>query len=374
MRAVAACWVLLHHANQSISAFVGPLGAGNAVIANGYLGVDFFFVLSGFIIAFSSNRLLDKGGGFGDYARARLIRIYVPYLPIGIGMLLLYLWFPNLSASDRTPGVLSSLTLLPSASPPALSVAWTLIHELLFYALFSLIFVSRRALCWVLAVWALVIIGQAWVGQPLQSAWKYLLSPLNLCFLLGVAVYYLTRNGVSTWASVAGGIVGAVALALEADQSAPNRWLLALGFAGFIVCALPAWAQRWSPGGGTLPRCSVVLDLSGPRPAAVGCRPHPEAFHARCDPIAGVLADLFRSLARRAGLLLFLRKAWAGTGAKDVRTVSRPSNGYGRLCCCGGRQSMISSMPYTATRISHVAFLHKILPCDYSQPRFSTIL
>ena len=252
MRAVAACWVLLHHANQSISAFVGPLGAGNAVIANGYLGVDFFFVLSGFIIAFSSNRLLDKGGGFGDYARARLIRIYVPYLPIGIGMLLLYLWFPNLSASDRTPGVLSSLTLLPSASPPALSVAWTLIHELLFYALFSLIFVSRRALCWVLAVWALVIIGQAWVGQPLQSAWKYLLSPLNLCFLLGVAVYYLTRNGVSTWASVAGGIVGAVALALEADQSAPNRWLLALGFAGFIVCALPAWAQRWSPGGGVL--------------------------------------------------------------------------------------------------------------------------
>ncbi|MGQ4659015.1 acyltransferase family protein [Lysobacter sp. F6437] len=350
MRAVAACWVLVHHANQSVSAFVGPLGAGSVVIANGYLGVDFFFVLSGFIIALSSNRLLETGRGFGDYARARLIRIYVPYLPIGISMLLLYLLFPNLSAADRTPGVLTSLTLLPSVSPPALSVAWTLIHELLFYALFSLIFVSRKALWWLLVVWAALIVGQAWVGPPLSLGWKYLLSPLNLCFLLGVAVYYLTRNGVRAWAPVVGGIIGAVVLALEVGQPNPNRWLLALAFAGFIVCALSTWAQRWSPGGvGTLHRRSVVLDLSGSQPAAIDCRPHPEAFHPGCGPTAGVLADHHSGVGRRAGLLLFLRKAWAGTGAKNVRIANRLSNRYARLRGCGGRQSMISSMLFHAT-------------------------
>lgn len=248
MRALAACWVLVHHANQSVSAFIGPLGANSAVIANGYLGVDFFFVLSGFIIAFSSQRLLETGRGLGDYARSRLIRIYVPYLPVGIGVLLLYLLLPGLSAADRSPGLLTSLTLLPTDKPPALSVAWTLIHEMLFYALYSLIFISRRLLWVLLAAWAGLIAYHALDGQPLQSALRYVLSPLNLCFLLGVVVYYLTRRGVTTIVAVVGGVGGILILAFEANQISPERWLSALGFAGFIVCALSPWAKRLSPG------------------------------------------------------------------------------------------------------------------------------
>lgn len=250
MRALAACWVLVHHANQSVGAFIGPLplGSSSAVIANGYLGVDFFFVLSGFIIAFSSQRLLETGRGFGDYARARLIRIYVPYLPIGIGILLLYLLFPGLSAADRSPGLLTSLTLLPTDKPPALSVAWTLIHEMLFYALYSLIFISRRLLWVLLTAWAGLISYYAEDGQPLQPLLRYVLSPLNLCFLLGVVVYHLTHKGVTTLVAVAGGVGGILILALEAGQIAPERWLLALGFSGFIVCALSTWAQQFSPG------------------------------------------------------------------------------------------------------------------------------
>lgn len=43
MRGLAAVWVLLHHAAQSINHFVSPLGDGALFIENGYLGVDFFF-------------------------------------------------------------------------------------------------------------------------------------------------------------------------------------------------------------------------------------------------------------------------------------------------------------------------------------------
>lgn len=249
MRAAAACWVLLHHANLSTSYFVGSLGWGKQFVANGYLGVDFFFVLSGFIIAFSSNRLLERGQGLGDYAKARIIRIYVPYLPIGIGMYLLYLLVPGLSDGNRTPGLLTSLTLLPSVNPPALSVAWTLIHEMLFYTLFSLFFVSRRALWVVLAAWALLIGAQAWLGPPLgREGWGYFLSPLNLSFLLGVGVYYLTRKGISRTVAMASGLFGLIVLLLEAGQMAPDRVLLALGFAGLIVCASSDLVQRWNPG------------------------------------------------------------------------------------------------------------------------------
>lgn len=142
MRGGAALWVLLHHSKQSVDYFVSDMGL-QPWFANGYLGVDFFFVLSGFIIAFAAHRLLQRGGGLRDYATARIIRIYVPYLPIGIAIYLLYLLLPGLSEAARSPSLLTSLTLLPDNRPPALSVVWTLVHEMTFYALYALLFVQR---------------------------------------------------------------------------------------------------------------------------------------------------------------------------------------------------------------------------------------
>ena len=247
MRGVAACWVLVYHANLSVTNFIDPGGGGHNLISNGYLSVDFFFVLSGFIIAYSSNRLLETGRGFADYARARIIRIYVPYLPVGIMMFLLYILWPNVSAANRSPGLLTSLTLLPSNSPPALSVAWTLVHEMIFYAMFSLFFFSRRALWGLLVLWAVSIGYCAWRGPSLARGLEYLLSPLNLCFLLGVAVYYLTHKGVAARVAIAAAVIGAVVVLFEAGQQQPPRWLVALGFSALIVGASSATAQRWNP-------------------------------------------------------------------------------------------------------------------------------
>lgn len=248
MRALAACWVLCHHANQYVGYFYAPMGIVAPLLENGYLGVDFFFVLSGFIIALSSQRLRDSGRDAADYAGARLIRIYVPYLPIGVGMLALLLLFPGLSTLQRSPGVLTSLTLLPSAELPALSVAWTLVHEMLFYALFGLYFISTRLLWAVLATWGTGIVV-AWAsGYAPELPLKYLLAPVNLCFLLGVGVYYLVRSGVGKGVALAGAAFGIAAVLAEAWRPEPERWLLALGFAGLIVCASSPWAQRRQPG------------------------------------------------------------------------------------------------------------------------------
>lgn len=248
MRALAACWVLSHHANQYVGYFFAPMGPVAPLLANGYLGVDFFFVLSGFIIALSSQRLRDSGRGAADYAGARLIRIYVPYLPIGVGMLALLLVFPDLSTLQRSPGVLTSLTLLPSADLPALTVAWTLVHEVLFYAVFGLYFISTRLLWAALAAWGTAIVVAWAAGYAPDLPLKYLLSPVNLCFLLGVAVYYLVRNGVGKGVALACAGVGIAALLVEAWRPLPDRWFLTLGFAGLIVCASSPWAQRRQPG------------------------------------------------------------------------------------------------------------------------------
>ena len=182
MRGLAAVWVLLHHASQSVTHFVGSIGVV-PMITNGYLGVDFFFVLSGFIIASSSRGILDKGGGVRDYVWARAIRIYVPYLPVGLGLYLLYLALPGLSQGDRSPSLFTSVSLLPSNDPPALSVAWTLVHEMVFYAIFSVWFYSKRVLWALLLVWALCILVVWQINFELGRFWSYFLSPLKIIYL-----------------------------------------------------------------------------------------------------------------------------------------------------------------------------------------------
>lgn len=244
MRGLAAVWVLLHHATlASVHHFRLP--EPPSPLVNGFLGVDFFFVLSGFIIAFSSHRLSASGRGLEDYARARLLRIYVPYLPVGVAMLVAYAALPGLSHGSRATSVLTSLTLLPASDPPALSVAWTLVHELIFYAVFAVYFVRPRLLPVVLVTWALLLAAVALVGVELDRFAEYFLSPLNLCFLLGVAVFGLTTRWRPPPAAL--GLSAALGLAgvgFEAGQASPNRVVVALGFGLLVLAAACAPSPR----------------------------------------------------------------------------------------------------------------------------------
>ena len=152
-RALAAIMVMIAHAASSTEDFIGefpqPLGD---ILKRGWIGVDFFFVLSGFIIYHTTRRKARDLGNARDFAWHRLIRIFVPYLPIGLALVLAYTMLPNMSAAARDWDYLASFTLLPFGRP-ALSVAWTLQHELVFYGIFALGFFSRRLLP-VMLIWA----------------------------------------------------------------------------------------------------------------------------------------------------------------------------------------------------------------------------
>ena len=212
-RGVAAVAVVAHHAAVSTDAFVGTVPAAwLRAFDLGAYGVDFFFVLSGFIIMHAHLHEGGRPGAIGGYVFKRLTRIFPAYWPVGLAVLVLYAALPGLSASGgREFSVLSSVLLLPADRPPALSVAWTLVHELMFYGVFMLWFVSRRAFWGGVAVWT-VAIALSYAAGGATGWLRYPLGLLNVEFMLGVLAAVAYRRGLLTQRAgmliAGGGIAG----------------------------------------------------------------------------------------------------------------------------------------------------------------------
>ncbi|RDE06101.1 acyltransferase [Sphingomonas aracearum] len=78
-RGIAAWWIVLYHIRGSIAGL--PAGA-EAVLAKGYLAVDFFFLLSGFVIWLAWGERLRKSGpaGVPAFLKKRVARIWPLHL------------------------------------------------------------------------------------------------------------------------------------------------------------------------------------------------------------------------------------------------------------------------------------------------------
>ncbi|MDV3455610.1 acyltransferase [Sphingomonas sp. HF-S4] len=85
VRGIAAWLVVLYHIRLSIA---GLPASAEAVLAKGYLAVDFFFLLSGFVIWLSWAERV-RGGAVAEFLRRRIARIWPLHLAmLGFGLLL----------------------------------------------------------------------------------------------------------------------------------------------------------------------------------------------------------------------------------------------------------------------------------------------
>ena len=196
-RGLAALSVVLHHAAMSTDTFVGRLPMiMQQILSKGYLGVDFFFVLSGFII-YSSHHNDEKGIlSLKTFVIKRFIRIFPPYWPISLTLLASYSLLPGLSQGNRGEiSLISSILLVPDSAPPALSIAWTLIHEMIFYMFFASFFLSSRVFFVCVIAWFSWIVVEL-LFAPL-SVKQYspvlavFLNPINIEFILGMFVAFI---------------------------------------------------------------------------------------------------------------------------------------------------------------------------------------
>lgn len=212
-RGLAAAIVVVYHSARhlELGGFGRPWFLGLEYF--GHAGVDFFFVLSGFIILFVHWNDVGRPSSLPRYVERRCVRIYPLYWVIlAISVTLAVLGSRGLTLD--LPTIAANVTLFPFAGEPIVGVAWTLQHEMLFYALFAVALVRRGLAPIVLAAWV-VLIGATQLGfldLSARPALRVVSSTYNLQFLMGMAAaFILRRSRVPAAGTVA--TVGALAFA-----------------------------------------------------------------------------------------------------------------------------------------------------------------
>ncbi|MFE9447176.1 acyltransferase family protein [Streptomyces sp. NPDC006739] len=202
LRLVAALMVCLYH----YTGRGGPVAASwhqsptrmfpslHQAAVYGCLGVQFFFVISGFVICMSS-----WGRTLGDFFRSRVARLYPAYWAALVLVTGAAVALPVVVHPVRTDEFLVNLTMLqqPMGVPRVLGVCWTLWVEVRFYVLFALLVVARGVtyrrvvlFCggWTLAAAVCASSGNALIEQLVMPQY----APF---FVGGLALYLVHRFG-----------------------------------------------------------------------------------------------------------------------------------------------------------------------------------
>lgn len=256
LRGLAASMVVLHHA---IRAFDGKAQVGHFASASLFsdtpiwnflvIGVDIFFVISGFIMMHTVSTDTGSAAARGFLVR-RFIRIYPLYwiatlLPV-LGALAVYLKSGNVDPFALAPGrLLASLTLFPSMAAnghvqPIVGVGWTLSYEVFFYLCFAAALVRGRQLALTISATLASIVLLFQFLAPGSAVVDFLAAPISLEFIYGMVLGALFKAGQLPRLPALVGFIAltaTVAIAAVIPEEHPLR---------FICFGFPACLIVWS--------------------------------------------------------------------------------------------------------------------------------
>ncbi len=239
LRALAALRIGVYQIRGGVGAGLWwPLGSG----------VDLFFVISGFVMVYSSERLFGERGAQLTFLRHRLARIVPLYWTVTTIWLLFGQEFDL-----RT--LVGSYLFIPyntaGAYVPLYGIGWTLNFEMFFYAVFTLCLFFRKARALTLLAGTLltaVLIGHFCTNLP-HMAWRVWTDPLILEFLMGAGIAALYRRGVELPGLVRPlMVIAALCIIWQLPEGAGGRWALWGIPAAAIVSASVLGSQRWLSG------------------------------------------------------------------------------------------------------------------------------
>ena len=209
LRGLAALAVVIYHAHIILAQpEYGAVDVFGAVASRGWIGVNMFFVLSGFIIMFAHHRDIGRPERVGRYVWRRFVRVYPIYWIFTLAYVLAGLAGMGFPEFRWTIGnVVSSATLLmvdPAPAPP-LKVAWTLFYEVMFYIAFIGLILNRKAGTALFGVWVIAILIY---GFALDRSAMGPMHMWSIYFMCGIGAYFVFRSAPRALAPVliAGGV------------------------------------------------------------------------------------------------------------------------------------------------------------------------
>jgi len=320
MRGVAALGVVALHSH-------GPL-IGFDIAPGGYLAVDLFFVLSGFVIAHAYDSRLATGMTAASFAQARIIRFW-PLLVVAvlIGALRAGAGLAVGSETALTPGQLalatvSGLFLIPAPVTPAAHLfelnipLWTLCFELLINFAYAICF--RWLTSRVLAVVALVG-GAAMIWMAIQ-------------------------HGSNDTGPIVATAVGGIGRA-------------AFGFSiGVLLCRHPVRAP-------TLPTSLILIGL-----AALVCAPIPEPLRVTYDLVFAIglapVLVIVGAAATPQGLWLSVAK-YLGAISFVIYAIHQPLIG---MASTGAEMLDLPKLPIAVALVLGLLIVSPLIDRFYDEP------
>ena len=367
LRGLAALFVVAFH-------FPHPRMV-SMLLPNGMLAVDFFFCLSGFVIAFSYEKRLSEALSLKSFVIARWIRLYPVYLLGSIfGLVSAILIHHTSTTASRTPGnwfVLFGMAVFvwPArfstvSSPvnfPLDRPSWSLFYEVVANLVYALLVKGRAVHSAVLLgisavsfgiLTASVSHGQTMGGGDATTTTALGFARVAFSFAAGILVYRLYRSTVHTASWVAFHWIAPIAVTsgLCAVLVCPligthNEWFrlfaVAVCFPTLVYCgALVRLPHRLAGVSGILGQLSYPLYLLHvpfvvllyTSHVWIWADAHPATAYAGLVATLGIFAfsawwidehvdlPLRRFLTNRTNTLM----GWTGPPAKVITVLERP--------------------------------------------------
>ena len=211
LRFIAAALVVFNHSALALSQHVGSVVSSD-FLANsrfGASGVHIFFVISGFIMVYTSfNGKDDTAFSASQFLARKFVRIYPIYF---VYCALYVLFYHNVFGVPflSLPDLVGTLLLLPGYSYKIIGQGWTLAYEVYFYVCFGIaMVVGLKRGIWGLTVFFFGSVLLRFVVDVSYPAANVYTSSLLFEFLLGAWIAYMVVSGVR--------IASAIALAMVA--------------------------------------------------------------------------------------------------------------------------------------------------------------
>lgn len=172
LRYFAALLVFLSHSNWD-----GSNLHLAKIFESGYVGVSFFFLLSGFVLSYSyKEKIVDRSLGFVKYALLRLARLSPLHFMTALPFILFAFYKSDLNLPKLFLNIFYLQSWVPSSSYyfSFNAPSWSLSNEMFFYiCFFPLVFVRSGNLLKFFIVLLLTIVFSASVVQILYPEQKF---------------------------------------------------------------------------------------------------------------------------------------------------------------------------------------------------------